>query len=83
MLAPFLRVAPHWASLFIQVVEMIRMDETTQALVKAAGLTGTAAHFPADIADALASLAKHKAALPRNSDPTLEPTPAYHAPVAK
>jgi len=59
------------------------MDETTQALLKTAGLKATAARFPADIADALASLAKHKAALSRSSDPTLEPTPAYHAPVAK
>ena len=59
------------------------MDETTQALVKAAGLSATATRFPADIADALASLAKHKAALPRTNDPRLEPTPAYHAPVAK
>ena len=59
------------------------MDETAQAMVKAAGLGATAAHFPADIADALASLAKHKAALPRSSDPRLEPTPAYRAPVAK
>jgi len=62
---------------------MIRMDETTQALVKAAGLSATAARFPDDIAEALATLAKHKAALPRSSDPRLEPTPAYRAPVTK
>jgi hypothetical protein len=53
------------------------MDETTAALAKAAGLAETAARFPADVAEALASLAKHKAALPRSSDPRLEPTPAH------
>jgi hypothetical protein len=53
------------------------MDETTKTLAQAAGLAATAARFPADVQEALASLAKHKAALPRSNDPTLEPTPAY------
>jgi hypothetical protein len=53
------------------------MDETTATLAKAAGLAATAARFPADVEEALASLARHKAALPRTSDPRLEPTPAY------
>jgi len=53
------------------------MDDATTALAKAAGLAATAARFPADVQEALATLAKHKAALPRTSDPTLEPVPAY------
>lgn len=53
------------------------MDDATKALAKAAGLEETAARFPADLAEALATLARHKAALPRSSDPTLEPTPAH------
>lgn len=58
------------------------MDERTKTLAQAAGLTATATRFPADVQEALATLAKHKAALPRSSDPALEPTPAYHGPRA-
>ncbi len=53
------------------------MDDATKTLAQAAGLAATAARFPADVEEALATLAKHKAALPRSSDPRLEPTPAY------
>ncbi|MBX9750562.1 MAG: hypothetical protein K5Q68_13335 [Roseococcus sp.] len=53
------------------------MDDATKLLAQAAGLAATAARFPADVEEALASLARHKAALPRSSDPILEPTPAY------
>jgi hypothetical protein len=58
------------------------MDDATTALAKAAGLAATAARFPDDVREALAALARHKAALPRSSDPTLEPTPAYPGPRA-
>lgn len=58
------------------------MDDATIALAKAAGLAATAARFPDDVREALGSLARHKAALPRSSDPRLEPTPAYRAPQA-
>jgi len=51
-------------------------------LAGAAGLADTALRFPDDIKEALATLARHKANLPRNSDPTLEPLPAYRAPKA-
>lgn len=57
-------------------------DEEIAALVKAAGLEETAARYPADVRAALAQLARHKGQLPRSSDPTLEPTPAYVAPRA-
>ena len=53
------------------------MDDATAALLRAAGLEATADRFPEDIRDALATLAKHKANLPRSSDPRLEPTPPY------
>jgi hypothetical protein len=52
-------------------------DAEFAALVKAAGMEATAARFPADVRTALATLAKHKGQLPRTSDPTLEPTPAF------
>jgi hypothetical protein len=58
------------------------MDDTTKTLAQAAGLAATAARFPADVAEALATLARHKAALPRSNDPALEPTPAYAGPRA-
>ncbi len=58
------------------------MDDATQALAKAAGLEATAARFPDDVREALATLARHKAALPRTSDPRLEPTPFHQAPRA-
>ena len=57
-------------------------DEEIAVLVKAAGLQELAAKYPADVRDALATLAKHRAALRRTSDPTLEPTPACQGPAA-
>lgn len=56
---------------------MTLTDEEFATLVKAAGLEATAASFPGDVRTALATLAKHKGQLPRTSDPTLEPTPAF------
>jgi hypothetical protein len=58
------------------------MDDATKTLAEAAGLAATAARFPADVQEALATLAKHKAALPRSNDPRLEPIPAYQVPRA-
>lgn len=55
-------------------------DETQAALIRAAGLEETACEFPSDVRDALATVARQRANLPRTSDPTLEPTPAYQAP---
>lgn len=55
-------------------------DPALAALVAAAGLTATAERFPDDVRDALATLARHKANLPRSNDATLEPLPAYRAP---
>ena len=55
------------------------MDDAIAALAKRAGLEATAQRFPDDIREAITSLAKHRAALPRSNDPTLEPTPAYTA----
>lgn len=57
-------------------------DEEIAAIVKAAGLEDTAARYPADVRAALAQLARHRGQLPRSSDPTLEPTPAFHLPRA-
>jgi hypothetical protein len=57
-------------------------EEEIAALVKAAGLEDLAAKHPADVREALATLAKHRAALRRTSDPALEPTPAYQGPAA-
>jgi len=57
------------------------MDDTTlEALIRAAGLEETARAFPDDVRDALATVARQRANLPRSSDPALEPTPAYLAP---
>ncbi|MBS7812576.1 hypothetical protein [Roseococcus pinisoli] len=55
-------------------------DATLAALIRAAGLEETARQFPDDVRDALATVARQRANLPRSSDPTLEPTPAYQAP---
>jgi hypothetical protein len=57
-------------------------EEEIAALVKAAGLEQLAAAHPADVREALATLARHRAALRRSSDPTLEPTPACQGPAA-
>ena len=57
------------------------MDDAIAALAKRAGLEATAGRFLEDVQEALTSLAKHRAALPRSNNPKLEPTPAY-APVA-
>ena len=60
------------------------MDEATLAtLAGAAGLTATANRFPDDVREALATLARHKANLPRSSDAGLEPLPAYRAPTPR
>lgn len=55
-------------------------DATLAALIRAAGLEETARRFPDDVRDALTTVARQRANLPRSSDPTLEPTPAYQAP---
>lgn len=55
-------------------------DATLAALIRAAGLEETAREFPADVREALATVAKQRANLPRSVDPTLEPTPGYLAP---
>lgn len=56
------------------------MDDATQiALIRAAGLEATAARFPDDVTEALATLARHKASLPRSTDATLEPLLAPRA----
>jgi len=52
-------------------------EEEFAAIAKAAGLDATAARFPDDVRAALAQLARHRAQLPRSSDPGLEPTPAF------
>lgn len=57
------------------------MDDTTlAALIRAAGLEETAREFPADVREALATVVRQRAALPRSADPTLEPTPGHQAP---
>lgn len=57
------------------------MDHTAfTTLADAAGLAETARRFPDDVKEAMATLARHKAHLPRSSDPRLEPLPAYSAP---
>jgi hypothetical protein len=55
-------------------------DATLAALIHAAGLEDTAREFPSDVREALATVARQRSNLPRTSDPTLEPTPAYQAP---
>ncbi|TCH97224.1 hypothetical protein EJV46_18120 [Roseococcus sp. SYP-B2431] len=55
-------------------------DATLAALIRAAGLEETAREFPDDVRDALATVARQRAALPRSSHPRLEPTPGYLAP---
>lgn len=55
-------------------------DATFASLTAAAGLAVTASRFSDDVREALATLARHKANLPRSSDATLEPLPAYRAP---
>ncbi len=58
-------------------------DQEIAAIVKGAGLEGTAARYPADVRAALAQLARHRGQLPRSSDPGLEPTPAFSLPAAR
>jgi hypothetical protein len=55
-------------------------DATLAALIRAAGLEETAREFPDDVREALATVARQRASLPRSSDPTLEPTPGHLAP---
>lgn len=58
-------------------------DATLAALIRAAGLDETARAYPDDVRDAVATVLRQRAGLPRTSDPTLEPTPAHRAPVAQ
>ncbi len=54
------------------------MDEkTAETLAIAAGLEKAWANHRADVLDALATLAAHKANLPRAQNPAVEPVPAY------
>ncbi len=54
------------------------MDEkTAETLAIAAGLQKAWAHHRADVLDALATLAAHKANLPRAANPAVEPVPPY------
>lgn len=55
-------------------------DATLAALIRAAGLEETAREFPDDVRDAVATVLRQRAGLPRTADPTLEPTPGYLAP---
>lgn len=55
-------------------------DAAVSTLAHAAGLAATAARFPDDVRQALATLEHHKANLPRSNDAGLEPLPAYAAP---
>ena len=54
------------------------MDEkTAETLAIAAGLEKAWANHRADVLDALATLAAHKANLPRATNAAVEPVPAY------
>ncbi len=54
------------------------MDEkTAETLAIAAGLEKVWANHRADVLDALATLAAHKANLPRATNAAVEPVPAY------
>ncbi len=55
-------------------------DATLAALIRAAGLEETAREFPDDVRDAVATVLRQRANLPRTSDHKLEPTPAHQAP---
>ena len=57
-------------------------EEEIAQHVKAAGMEATAARFPTEVREALEALGRHRAALVRNHDPALEPTPAFRAPAA-
>ncbi len=52
-------------------------DKTAETLAKAAGLDRAWTHHKHDVLDALATLARHRANLPRVKDETQEPVPAW------
>ena len=52
-------------------------EKTAETLAIAAGLEKAWANHRADVLDALATLAAHKANLPRATNAAVEPVPAY------